>query len=135
MDVELYKKNTMTTSFKLGTALTIIATTLSVSCNFCDKRPGSDLPTVDATENYNDAYPATDTLATGDAGPTAPAAGTSTSGAKRRSGSTVSNDSKIAKDDKKSEYGAKDGTDAENHDGDMYTKNNQKAMPTGTSIQ
>lgn len=32
-------------------------------------------------------------------------------------------------------YSAPDGTDAENHDGDQYTKNNPKPMPTGTTIQ
>ena len=125
----------MKTSIKFGTALVMIAAILSVSCNSCDKRPGSDLPTVDATENYNDAYPATDTLATGDAGDETPTTGTITSAANKQSGSNAATDSKTQKAEKKSDYGAKDGTDAENHDGDMYTKNNQKAMPTGTSIQ
>ena len=33
-------------------------------------------------------------------------------------------------------YSAPDGTDAENHDGDPYTKNDQRAMPSGsTSIK
>lgn len=32
-------------------------------------------------------------------------------------------------------YSAPDGTDAENHDGDQYTKNDQKPMPSGTSIK
>jgi len=32
-------------------------------------------------------------------------------------------------------YSAPDGTDAENHDGDQYTKNDQRRMPTGTAIK
>lgn len=33
-------------------------------------------------------------------------------------------------------YSAPDGTDAENHDGDQYTKNDQRLMPSGgTSIK
>ncbi len=33
------------------------------------------------------------------------------------------------------DYSAPNGTDAENHDGDPYTKNDTTPMPTGTSIR
>lgn len=33
------------------------------------------------------------------------------------------------------EYSAPNGTDAENHDGDPYTKHDTTSMPTGTSIR
>ncbi len=35
----------------------------------------------------------------------------------------------------KNGYSAPDGTDAENHDGDMYTKNDTTSMPSGPPIK
>ena len=46
---------------------------------------------------------------------------------------TSGNDNKTAT--KKSGLSAPDGTNKENHDGDMYTKNDTTRMPTGTSIK
>ncbi len=39
------------------------------------------------------------------------------------------------KDQVKGQYSAPDGTDAENRDGDYYTRNDKTPMPTGTPIK
>ena len=121
---------------KISLVTLVFASILTTSCNSCNNKQASEIPVTDGTANYNEAYAEADTLATGDAGTISTAVENSgTSAAKRRSGGATANNKKVQKEDKKSDYSAKDGTDAENHDGDMYTKNNQKSMPTGTSIQ
>jgi hypothetical protein len=51
--------------------------------------------------------------------------------------STVNHTNKTGKkgDRSKSGYSAPDGTDAENHDGDQYTRNDTTRMPTGGTIK
>lgn len=53
----------------------------------------------------------------------------------KQSTAVTSSKTKATKDNKKSGMSAPDGTDAENHDGDMYTKNDNKPMPSGTPIK
>lgn len=64
---------------------------------------------------------------------------TSRSGAAQNdgNGNSVSNGSNTSNSvsKKKSGYSAPDGTDAENRDGDMYTKHDTTRMPTGVPIK
>ncbi len=120
----------------LSIAFMLVAA-INVSCNSCDKRQGSEVPAVTSTTEteYNHSAPAPDTIATAEMDnsssiPIGTSKSSSTTGTKQST--TTTTNTKTAS---KSGYSAADGTDAENSDGDMYTKNNKKAMPTGTSIQ
>ncbi|GEP51896.1 hypothetical protein FNO01nite_25680 [Flavobacterium noncentrifugens] len=64
-----------------------------------------------------------------------PSAGQQSETSKQSTTTASSSQSKVSKDKKASGMSAPDGTDAENHDGDMYTKNDNTKMPSGTPIK
>lgn len=118
-----------TTTISLTAALIAMAT-LAASCESCSKKTPETTPveTVSTTENtYVDAVP--DTVATAAVSPDDEASG----GNATRS-STTPKTATATKSDQDG-YGAANGTNKENNDGDQYTRNDPKPMPSGTSIK
>ncbi|HMI08363.1 MAG TPA: hypothetical protein VK528_12500 [Flavobacterium sp.] len=104
---------------------------LTTSCNSCEKKP----ETATAPETVTTAAtPAADTTATANAAvadEATTATGSERAAKKRTTGKTGK--AATAKLDKG--YSAEDGTDAENYDGDQYSKNDQTPMPSGPPIK
>lgn len=106
---------------------------MAASCDSCNKKHNDPDGTTVTTETTTTETTA-DTTITADATTAEPA--TSTSDANSKSTRTSSRNAGNAQTDKsKSGYSAADGTDAENNDGDQYTKNDQKPMPTGPPMK
>ena len=125
---------------------TVYALTLSAlfgiafltSCNSCNKKTNTtttDATTTDVAEpTYVDTPPDSISTAQANGESANDQASSETSGSsasKPKSGSSKTADqSKSTKG-----YSAPDGTDAENHDGDQYTRNDQKPQPSGPPIK
>jgi len=117
----------------------LILANLSISCKKESQIPTTETSSM-SSENSSDTIvdganadsPAatTATNVTDDKQATSQQNGTS---AKQPTAAGASN--KTPKDKKESGMSAPDGTDAENHDGDMYTKNDNTKMPSGTPIK
>lgn len=113
-------------------ALATAGVTLTTSCESCSKKTTETQTLTDTVSSADNAFieAVPDTVAT--ASQDAPAAGSTSSNTKAKSGATSG---KAAKPESKSGYSAPNGTNAENNDGDQYTRNDQKPMPSGTSIK
>jgi len=106
---------------------------LIVSCDSCNKKNASDSSAVsytDSTATATESNADTTVVANANETPTPASAATSTSTKTK----TSKSDSK-AKGASKDGYSAPDGTDAENHDGDQYTRNDATPKPTGPPIK
>ena len=111
---------------------------INSSCNSCNdkKDPQVDSSTqqvtvTDSTANsgYNDVAAEENGIANAEMNATGKASVSKSSGSNSKgSGSNA----KSKKGDKLKGYGAADGTDAENHDGDQYTRNDTTRMPNGS---
>lgn len=108
--------------------------TVSISCESCNKK-SADADARVATSNDtiqvsadNDATLSSDLNAaeTKESPANSAPAGSSAKGASAAKGSNEPN---------KSGYSAPDGTDAENNDGDQYTRNDATPKPTGPPIK
>jgi hypothetical protein len=120
--------------YKIATIACLMITGLTVSCNNCRRQAVAekDTPamTVDTiTPSEVAAGHAPESVATSDNSDSRPVVNSSN----RKQSANRSQDSKA--DPSKSGYSAPDGTDAENNDGDQYTKNDNRRMPTGTAIK
>ncbi|MGK4568807.1 hypothetical protein [Flavobacterium sp. 3HN19-14] len=94
-------------------------TTTTVTTTTTDTTDMGNLPPDASTDQASDNSGA----GSGNKSTTANASSTKTKGAKDKNGKSLEG------------YSAPDGTDAENHDGDQYTKNNNTPQPTGTADQ
>ena len=116
------------------TASLLLVGSLTVSCNKCGSKTTETTTTTITTTT-------TDSTDMGSVPPNDGANIDNTSGATNSKGTTQSaatatKTKATDKDGKSLEgYSAPDGTAAENHDGDQYTKNNNKPMPTGPPIK
>lgn len=111
---------------------------INSSCNSCNdkKDPQVNSSTQQVTVTDSTANPGYNDVATdenGIANAEMNASG-NTSGSKSSGSNSRRNDSdvKSKKGGKLKGYGAADGTDAENHDGDQYTRNDTTRMPSGS---
>lgn len=139
----------------LATCLAIIGS-LTISCNSCDNKNNDPLPGATPPEaRASDIGSSIDAASTGIAGEEEATSGNSSNGsgttprsstshsASAGSPNTMSTAVNKSRDvagkgktkSSKSGYSAPNGTDAENHDGDPYTKHDTTSMPTGTSIR
>lgn len=116
--------------FKSIAAL-LFAGMTTASCDSCNKKQDS-VPADSTTIGYTE----TDTTQTGTGGnsdeassQSAPIPSQSTREGKRKTPRTQSEDKSLKG------YSAPDGTDAENHDGDQYTRNDNTPMPTGVPVK
>lgn len=111
----------------------LIVGSLAASCNGCDRNKDNPTPadTVATVESE-----AVDTTVMADANAVDESAA---SDASSETKSKSAANSSVRKSDKNGNstkgYSAADGTDAENHDGDQYTRNDQKPMPTGPPMK
>ena len=109
-----------------------VIASLSASCDSCNKK--HDGESMDQTTTTSATETTTDTTITADA--TEPAVSNETqqtSASKNAVGKSSRSSGKS--DASKDGYSAADGTDAENHDGDQYTRNDQKPMPSGPPMK
>lgn len=114
-----------TTIFKT-TLLLLLALNLT-ACDSCNKKTDSTVPAYSTTDYKEvDTTNLAETEAAAD-----PEVGTAVQ-TKTPKSQTVKGK---AKTDDQSGYSAADGTDAENHDGDQYTRNDDKPMPSGPPIK
>jgi hypothetical protein len=132
----MVKQNTMKTHFNFAASLLLFAA-LGQSCK----------EKVDPTINDNTEVTTVDTSSVRDNDTTMNTASGSDiqSSENNRVASGTSNTSTAASASNRAKgsnkptttqgYSAPDGTDAENHDGDQYSKNDQRRMPTGTAIK
>ena len=121
-----------TTYLKITASLLLLAS-LTVSCDGCnDKKTthstSDDVKVTVETTDGNSAYDE----ASGDN-----ANGAESSGVRQGSSTAKPTVTNTAKGTKKGNdgYSAPDGTDAENHDGDMYTKHDTTQRPSGPPIK
>ena len=114
-------------------ALATAGLTLTTSCESCSKKTSESTAVADTTAAADQAYleAVPDTVATAAQDATA----TSSASGGKSKGKSGAASSKTNGNESKSGYSAPNGTDAENNDGDQYTRNDQKPMPTGTSIK
>ncbi len=104
-----------------------------ISCNGCKENanPSNTPPEANPTDNTTGmGEPETGTSASADA-----ATPTAASTENNSNSVNTSAERKHPKDNKLKGYSAPDGTDAENHDGDMYTRNDTTRMPSGVPIK
>ncbi|MFT3796216.1 hypothetical protein [Flavobacterium sp.] len=117
----------MKTKIFRTTLLALLVTNLFASCESCQKKENT-IPaysTTDSKEKEMDTTTTDQAQATDES--TANTVQNSPAGKK-----TVPSKSNVQG---QSGYSAPDGTDAENHDGDQYTKNDDKPMPSGPPIK
>lgn len=119
----------MKTYFKILTAI-ITLTLLNVSC-----KRGEAMETTTQTETtFIDNNVANNTLQdTVDPNENSEKNSLKVTSSKGTSKDTKSTTTKTKKKYSNNGWSAPDGTDAENHDGDMYTKHDTTNMPTGTT--
>ena len=107
-----------------------------VSCDSCNKKTEADASTVTYTDTIGNGFTATtaDTTVVADKNADDNKANSAPSGNAK---TNAKSDAKNAKKNGSSVggYSAPDGTDAENHDGDQYTQNDQKPRPSGPPIK
>ena len=110
-------------------ATTLLMGSIVASCDSCNKKQDANVTT--ATESpmttESSDVATTDTTAT----IATQATGTTSAGKGAQKGNT----SKTATDKPDKGYSAADGTDAENNDGDQYTRNDKTPMPSGPPIK
>jgi hypothetical protein len=114
----------------LSVSLLLLFGASIASCDSCNKK--NDVPDSTATSysETDSTLVSADTITTDNAGNDATQSAGSNRSNKARSGSdTKTNGSSVGG------YSAPDGTDAENHDGDQYTKNDESPKPTGPPIK
>lgn len=105
------------------------------SCDSCNKKHDPD-PAVTHTDTTAVQANAdtTDVAVASDAASPSTTSATSSASGNTRPNATSKSSTKT--DDKSTKgYSAPDGTDAENNDGDQYTRNDQKPRPTGPPIK
>jgi hypothetical protein len=125
------KENIMKSIFTIVPALILIAAT-TILCNGCN-----DKNNVENTDNTETTVPADGASADGgyyDADGNYSEGNGRDSGKGTASGSGRNSDG-TPKTNKNNGYSAPDGTNAENNDGDMYTKNDTTPMPSGPPIK
>lgn len=111
-----------------------VVASIAASCDSCNKKHDNPDGTTMTTETTETSETAPDTTVTADATTTDAASGATNAGSKATR-VTPRNAGNTKTDESKSGYSAADGTDAENNDGDQYTKNDQKPMPTGPPMK
>ncbi len=112
-------------------AVLLFAGTVTASCDSCNKKQDSlpaDSTAIGYTETDTTHTESTDSTDQASA-QSAPIPSQSTRAGKRPMPRTQSEDKSLKG------YSAPDGTDAENHDGDQYTRNDNTPMPTGTPVK
>jgi len=114
----------MKTTIKNTFVSLLIVTAMTVSCN------KSKTENDGTTDQENISVTDTTVIQSAENSDVSTSNGQSATGAQT---STTSGNAKTGT--KKSGLSAPDGTNKENHDGDMYTKNDTTRMPTGTSIK
>lgn len=114
-------------------AVLVLAGTLTTACDSCNKKQES-VP----ADSTSTGYTETDTTQTEvvdnsnadeASAQSAPIPSQSTREGKRKTPRTQSDEKSLKG------YSAPDGTDAENHDGDQYTRNDNTPMPTGVPVK
>lgn len=105
---------------------------ISASCDSCNKKHDETL-TDETTTVYTETP--TDTAITADTEAAVPATEVTSNRPDRAKGAKNTTAVKDKTDKSKDGYSAEDGTDAENKDGDQYTKNVEKPMPSGPPIK
>lgn len=116
----------MKTTYLTITASLLLLAGLSVSCDGCKDKKATDTEEVNVSVETNGQNSAYDRTSGNDANSDGTYSGT-------KSGSNSSATSKTGKS--KNGYSAPDGTDAENHDGDMYTKHDTTPQASGPPIK
>jgi hypothetical protein len=124
----------MKTIFQTIATLIFVAG-LHISCKDKENTPADlSVPTTETIETTDTVNPSGDMSGGG-----ATTTTTANPGNDERTNSTAVNRSKniqtSSSKNQKSGYSAADGTDAENHDGDMYTKHDTTRMPSGVPIK
>ncbi|HEX8561532.1 MAG TPA: hypothetical protein VF676_01010 [Flavobacterium sp.] len=153
----------MKTHLIVAVASLLVVGNVAVSCNSCEDKNNDPIPSgtpevsaqgnTGAASGQNDqsgasasaGYGTAGTSGSGNGGANTPSDNYANEGATAGSPSTmgtsvnksrdVARGTSSAKTKSKSGYSAPNGTDAENHDGDPYTKHDTTPMPTGTSIR
>ena len=117
-----------------------------VSCNGCENKDNDPLPvqppnaSTSSSEVLDNASDDTDYNLEADQSTSSKGVSANESGAIKNNSATKNNSTTSGKKparqiNKITDYSAPNGTDAENHDGDPYTKHDTTAMPSGTSIR
>ncbi len=124
----------------LSVLILFICGNIVVSCNGCENKNNDPLPVQppNATATSSEVINDSDSQINYNSG-AAQTSNTKVSSLKEN-GENKANGVTAAKKpareiNKITDYSAPNGTDAENHDGDPYTKNDTTPMPTGTSIR
>lgn len=116
-----------TTIFRMA-VLPLLAVSLA-ACDGCNKKKDAAVPAYSTTD-----YKEVDTANVDNAQIATEPESANANAPQTQTRKSTPAKSKATTDDK-SGYSAADGTDAENHDGDQYTKNNEKPMPSGPPIK
>lgn len=120
--------------------IVLLVGNLFTACNSCDNKDNDPLPVqrpdVTLSPEQSDMSTTADTEITTDGNQNTDGENQKTQTTKVKSSVTTRAAKKPGTNPNTiTDYSAPNGTDAENHDGDPYTKHDTTSMPTGTSIR